>query len=199
MQAAFTPTPIAGSNYCNGRGSTALALAWTTVASSAISSRRTQQQQQHVMRPTLSASANAQRSSSVALNALFINDSSSYDRDADSEPAMALLSMDVVSTSSSTNFASWTPQSLVSSSNSNTFLASSSLQSQEPDRAPTNGEVTQLQNAFASFYGAERNVPQAYESLTECIAIWEKTHQGGDEIAGLYRVRADVNMVSGCG
>ena len=197
MQAAFTPTPIAGSNYCHGRGSTALALAWTTVASSAISSRRTQQQQQHVMRPTLSASANAQRSSSVALNALFIDDSSSYDRDAS---PVALLSMDSISTSSSTNFASWTPQSLVSNSISNIFLASSSLQSQEPDRAPTNGEVTQLQNAFASFYGAERNVPQAYESLTECIAIWEKTHQGGDEIAGLYRVRADVNMVSsGCG
>lgn len=30
--------------------------------------------------------------------------------------------------------------------------------------------------------------------LTECIGVWEATNQGGDEIAGLYRVRGDVDM-----
>lgn len=53
-----------------------------------------------------------------------------------------------------------------------------------------------LQSAFASFYGPDRNVPRAYDLLTECIGVWEGTSQSGDEIAGLYRVRGDVDMVS---
>jgi len=66
--------------------------------------------------------------------------------------------------------------------------------SKQPDRPPTKEEITLLQNAFASFYGSERDVPRAYELLSQCINVWEATCQGGDEIAGLYRVRGDVDM-----
>ncbi|KAL9179166.1 hypothetical protein ACHAXT_008456 [Thalassiosira profunda] len=63
-----------------------------------------------------------------------------------------------------------------------------------PERPPSKEEVALLQQAFAAFYGAERDVPEAYKLLSECIKLWEATGQGGDEIAGLYRVRGDVNM-----
>jgi hypothetical protein len=53
-----------------------------------------------------------------------------------------------------------------------------------------------LQSAFASFYGAEKDVAKAVELLTQTIDVWETTRQGGDEIAGLYRVRGDAYMVS---
>jgi hypothetical protein len=67
-----------------------------------------------------------------------------------------------------------------------------------PDRPPTNGEVETLRRAFASFYGppTERDPPEAYELMSECIDAWVGSHQGGDEIAGLYRVRGDMDMVS---
>lgn len=70
-----------------------------------------------------------------------------------------------------------------------------SLSSMAPDRPPSTEEIALLQKAFASFYGtSQRDVPQAYELLSQCIDVWEGTKQGGDEIAGLYRVRGDVNM-----
>ncbi|KAL3764549.1 hypothetical protein ACHAWO_007920 [Cyclotella atomus] len=63
-----------------------------------------------------------------------------------------------------------------------------------PQRAPTNDEIKLLQSAFASFYGAEKDVAKAVELLTQTIDVWETTRQGGDEIAGLYRVRGDAYM-----
>ncbi|KAL7538886.1 hypothetical protein ACHAXR_011699 [Thalassiosira sp. AJA248-18] len=74
------------------------------------------------------------------------------------------------------------------------LLSSTESSSSSPDRQPTEEEIKQLQNAFGAFYGNSRDVPKAYELLSKCINIWEGTHQGGDEIAGLYRVRGDVNM-----
>jgi hypothetical protein len=67
-----------------------------------------------------------------------------------------------------------------------------------PDRPPTNEEVETLRRAFASFYGppTERDPPEAYELMSECIDAWVGSHQGEDEIAGLYRVRGDMDMVS---
>lgn len=64
------------------------------------------------------------------------------------------------------------------------------------DRPPTDEEIKLLQNAFAAFYGAEKDVSRALELLTKTIDIWESTKQGGDEIAGLFRVRGDAYMVS---
>lgn len=91
-----------------------------------------------------------------------------------------------------------TPRMGSSSSISSIITSSSSSsttqQRRRPDRSPTKDEITLLQTAFASFYGAERNAPEAYELLSKCITIWETTHQGGDEIAGLYRVRGEVHM-----
>jgi hypothetical protein len=76
--------------------------------------------------------------------------------------------------------------------------ATTTTSTARPDRPPTNEEVETLRRAFASFYGppTERDPPEAYELMSECIDAWVGSHQGGDEIAGLYRVRGDMDMVS---
>ena len=75
-------------------------------------------------------------------------------------------------------------------------MQSSMILSSQPERPPTNEEVKLLQNAFSAFYGAEKDTAKALELLTKAIDVWEGTKQGGDEIAGLYRVRGDAYMVS---
>ena len=64
-------------------------------------------------------------------------------------------------------------------------------------RPLTQSEISLLQKAFASYYDRSPNkdAVQSKELLGECINIWTSTYQSGDEIAALYRVRADVNMV----
>ena len=82
---------------------------------------------------------------------------------------------------------------------SSTILPSSSSSSLSSYRTLTNDEISALQNAFSAFYGngrgTTRNLNEANELFTKCIDIWIDTQQGGDEIAGLYRVRGDLNMV----
>jgi len=82
---------------------------------------------------------------------------------------------------------------------SSTILPSSSSSSLSSYRTLTNDEISTLQNAFSAFYGngrgTTRNLNEANELFTKCINIWIDTQQGGDEIAGLYRVRGDLNMV----
>ena len=82
---------------------------------------------------------------------------------------------------------------------SSTILPSSSSSSSSKYRTLTNDEITTLQNAFSAFYGngrgTTRNLNEANELFTKCINIWIDTQQGGDEIAGLFRVRGDLNMV----
>ena len=74
------------------------------------------------------------------------------------------------------------------------LLSSSDVTNTKPDRPPSNEEIKTLQKAFALFYGTERNIDDAVNLLTKSIESWEGTHQGGDEIAGLYRVRGDAYM-----
>ncbi|KAL7549560.1 hypothetical protein ACHAWF_012829 [Thalassiosira exigua] len=76
------------------------------------------------------------------------------------------------------------------------LLAANARGGGSPERPPTPEEVSLLRRAFALFYGAgpERDVEEAERSLGECIATWEATGQGGDEVAGLYRVRGDARM-----
>jgi len=54
---------------------------------------------------------------------------------------------------------------------------------------PSNEEVKLLREAFAVFYGVERDLPQAESLLSQVIDAWQR--QSPDEKAGLYRVRAD--------
>ena len=79
------------------------------------------------------------------------------------------------------------------------WIAASSIDSSSnivtADRPPSNDEIKLLQNAFAAFYGAEKDTHTAVELLTQTIGVWESTRQGGDEIAGLLRVRGDAYMV----
>lgn len=82
-------------------------------------------------------------------------------------------------------------------SSASILLSSSSSSSSTAYRPLTQAEISLLQKAFASYYdNSNKNVEQAKELLGECISIWISTSQSGDEIAALYRVRGDVNMVS---
>ena len=77
-------------------------------------------------------------------------------------------------------------------------LPSVLISSSENNYRPlTQTEISLLQKAFASYYDRSPNkdAVQSKELLGECINIWTSTYQSGDEIAALYRVRADVNMV----
>eukprot|EP00980_Cylindrotheca_fusiformis_P005843 scaffold1228_cov119-Cylindrotheca_fusiformis.AAC.10 len=58
---------------------------------------------------------------------------------------------------------------------------------------PSNEEIQTLRNAFAAFYGANRDAQAAEPLLTKSIQAWER--QAPDERAGLYRVRGDCYMV----
>jgi hypothetical protein len=58
---------------------------------------------------------------------------------------------------------------------------------------PTKEEIVLLRQAFAAFYGVDRNLEQAQQFFSEAIDSWQR--QGPDERAGLYRVRGDVYMV----
>jgi hypothetical protein len=63
----------------------------------------------------------------------------------------------------------------------------------ETPAPPTNAEIEMLRNAFAAFYGANRDAQAAEPLLTKAIQAWEL--QPNDEKAGLYRVRGDCFMV----
>lgn len=62
--------------------------------------------------------------------------------------------------------------------------------------APTREEITLLRQAFATFYGTDRDPVAAEPLLTKTIEAWQR--QPPDESAGLYRVRGDCYMVSRC-
>ncbi|KAL3804525.1 hypothetical protein HJC23_002564 [Cyclotella cryptica] len=79
-------------------------------------------------------------------------------------------------------------------STSQLLSSSDAASPSNPDRPPTKDEISILQKAFAALYGTEQNVAQAVELLSQTMATWESTHQPGDEIAGLYRVRGDAYM-----
>jgi len=162
--------------------------------------------------PSFQSKSDSLKHSSVALNALFLDDAMHHA--AANAPSSALTAA-VASTS---NFADWNPlqrdvadwlgnentnidpttNNIISTTigSTTTILASSSTSSSpsQPDRMPTKDEINQLQQALAAFYGAEKNVDVANDLLGRSIRVWEETHQGGDEIAGLYRVRGDVKM-----
>ena len=59
---------------------------------------------------------------------------------------------------------------------------------------PTKEEISILREAFAAFYGANRDPVAAESLLSQSIASWQR--QPADEQAGLYRVRGDCYMVS---
>lgn len=105
-------------------------------------------------------------------------------------PSFNEPSTNIVSSSPlQTHIANWVSYT----SNESSMRSSSNLLS--VDRPPTNDEIKLLQNAFAAFYGADKDVAKAVDLLSKTIDIWEGTKQGGDEIAGLLRVRGDAFMV----
>jgi hypothetical protein len=64
---------------------------------------------------------------------------------------------------------------------------------EQPQAPPlTKQEISMLREAFAAFYGTNRDPPRALELLSEVIDAWQR--QPPDERAGLYRVRADCYM-----
>jgi hypothetical protein len=57
---------------------------------------------------------------------------------------------------------------------------------------PTKQEISLLREAFAAFYGTERNPEKALDLLNQVVEAWKR--QPADERAGLYRVRGDCFM-----
>lgn len=55
--------------------------------------------------------------------------------------------------------------------------------------SPTQADIQLLRQAFAEFYGVNRDLPKALELLTSALERWQG--QPPDELAGLYRVRGD--------
>lgn len=69
-----------------------------------------------------------------------------------------------------------------------TWLASSA--SAPP---PSPADITLLRQAFAEFYGVERDLSKSLDLLNQVIDKWQG--QPADELAGLYRVRGDCYML----
>ena len=146
-------------------------LAWTTVALS-------QRRRRAVTRP-----------SSLVLDAIaqpvdFVDNNNFADT-----PTSSIES--TISSSSSNLLKEWNP---LEKDIHNWLTSSSNILLSDATRPPSNDEIKTLQKAFALFYGADRNVDEAVNLLTKSIESWEATNQGGDEIAGLYRVRGDAYM-----
>ena len=57
---------------------------------------------------------------------------------------------------------------------------------------PSKDEIQVLRQAFAAFYGTNRDYDVAEKLLSESIQAWQK--QPTDEQAGLYRVRGDCYL-----
>lgn len=60
---------------------------------------------------------------------------------------------------------------------------------------PTADEIKLLREAFATFYGVDRDLIKAENLLSQAIKSWDR--QPPDERAGLFRVRGDCYMVRG--
>ena len=82
---------------------------------------------------------------------------------------------------------SWWQQTFVSPAN-----AATTIESSEASSPPTKEEIATLRQAFAAFYGTDRNPAAAESLLTQSIEAWKR--QPPDEQAGLYRVRGDCYM-----
>ena len=61
---------------------------------------------------------------------------------------------------------------------------------------PTQEEIKLLREAFATFYGLDRDLVKSEKLLTQVVDAWQR--QAPDEKAGLYRVRGDCYMVRLC-
>jgi tetratricopeptide (TPR) repeat protein len=59
--------------------------------------------------------------------------------------------------------------------------------------APSNEDVTVLRQAFAEYYGVDRDLVKSEQLLSDALTRWQG--QPPDELAGLYRVRGDCHML----
>lgn len=57
---------------------------------------------------------------------------------------------------------------------------------------PSQADIQLLRQAFAEFYGMNRDLPKSLELLTAVVERWQG--QAPDELAGLYRVRGDCHF-----
>lgn len=55
--------------------------------------------------------------------------------------------------------------------------------------APSKADIQLLRQAFAEFYGVERDLEKSESLLSQVVELWQQ--QPPDELAGLYRVRGD--------
>jgi hypothetical protein len=179
------------------RGGWSLPAALTPVISSSIrslSSAKSSRRDGHSRRRRRAASSSS--SSSSSLEALFFDPHPPHDGAPSFLPSASFLIGATTTSSRADPLTGWNPPR-----NDVALLVAfaSTATTSSPDRPPTEDEIGLLRRAFSYFYGAERDLSEAYAALTKCIDVWESTRQGGDEIAGLFRVRGDLDMVSSCG
>ena len=176
---SYPSTHGGGASYSTAGGGGSTLLAWTAISS--LSQRRRRSTTRIINRRHQSESL-----SLFALNAIVAHPDNNY-----IATVAAATTQLTTTTPSSTLLSDWNPLE----KDIQTWLTSSSnLLLSDATRPPSNDEIKTLQKAFAFFYGTDRNVEEAVNLLTKSIESWEGTNQGGDEIAGLYRVRGDANM-----
>ena len=83
--------------------------------------------------------------------------------------------------------ATTTPSSLLLHDGASQWLLSAS--------PPSKSDILLLRQAFAEFYGVDRNLETSEKLLSQVIDQWQG--QPGDEVAGLYRVRGDCYTLLG--
>ncbi|GKZ00911.1 hypothetical protein MPSEU_001042600 [Mayamaea pseudoterrestris] len=67
------------------------------------------------------------------------------------------------------------------------------LAASTPASPPSKDDVILLRQAFAEFYGVDRDLAKSEQLLSDAIGRWQ--NQPPDELAGLYRVRGDCYML----
>lgn len=81
------------------------------------------------------------------------------------------------------------PASLLLQEGVATWLADAAAAAKD---APSKQDIQLLREAFAEFYGVDRDLAKAEALLSQAVNVWQKLP--ADELAGIYRVRGDCYM-----
>lgn len=75
------------------------------------------------------------------------------------------------------------------------IVAAAAAEASQPP--PSSADIALLRQAFAEFYGVNRDLSKALDLLSQTITKWQQSQQPNDEIAGLLRVRGDCYTLLG--
>lgn len=78
-----------------------------------------------------------------------------------------------------------------------TTIAAGATTTATAQQQPSKQDILLLRNAFAEFYGMNKNYETSLELLSQTIDIWIQKKLPPDELSALYRVRGDCYMELG--